>query len=170
MKHIKKFNELFDNDDLKSKLEIPYLQGNLDKKELVRSAIPFKGRELFNFFNNSLVKKFPFFDYCFDENTRRIYGCNEDPNEKNCHHYYFKNEKIFVIFSVVMWDDNDYDCNILVRDPEDSDIIVYEQEYNECSIDKIIDIVKSDLIPHLIESGFGDLMSRKPGEKLWSEN
>lgn len=162
MKHLKKYNELFDNEDLKSSMLVPYLQGNIDTKELVTNVKKFPKSdfaELITF----LINKFPFFEYCFD-GTKQFF-CIKDKKAKDCYHFHFEDKNISVVFTIIIIKDT-YDCAItIIKDGTKS-----SQSYEMLTLKGMSEVIKDCLVNDLVNNGFTEIMSRTPQKKLWNEN
>jgi len=55
MRHIKKFNELFDTEELKASHEIDYISNNIDKKKLVDSKYLMKNTKMQNLYSKIIM-------------------------------------------------------------------------------------------------------------------
>lgn len=68
MKNIKKFNEIFDDEELKAEFEIPYLKGEMGKKALSwqKVAEPLKD-ETPDSFHRKILFRFPILNYFNEE-------------------------------------------------------------------------------------------------------
>jgi hypothetical protein len=169
MKHLRKFNELFDSEELKNALELDQLQGKLNPEDLV------KGGKLMTFSNNptheerlnrtfyKLTWKYPLFNIC-NQKTSDNYAIVSD--EFNNDHFIFKNDKNVVVFSIA---NNEHDTNsysIIITsekvdtanpDAREDDYEPYA-DYEDVSINEVYEIIKKDLIPLLKEGEFYDVL------------
>lgn len=162
---IKKFNELFDTEDLKSKNEIGYLKGDL-AKDLVKNVKPFRS-ELFTRINERIIAKYPFFEYCFDHNRDTTkFGCK---NKDNIYHYYFKDDKYYLQLSIVVHQHNDYDLIILIKDLK-SDKVVFFDDYIQLDDYGVLETIRYSFIDKLVKYDFGELIKRSKSAKPYHEN
>jgi hypothetical protein len=161
MKNIKKFNELFDTEDLKNRHEIPFLTGEL-QKSLTKIDNNFRDDNIENL-TSKLQYKFPFFS-AYIEAANSNSGEKKFSNfkalmkndDKNGYYYYVaSNDYEFVTIGVKIISNNLYD---VVAAHEDGD---YERHMDEkgLSFDELCEVVRQVFIESLMGAGFTDLIS-----------
>jgi len=171
MKRLKRFNELFDTEDLKMQNEIDYLTGAIDKKELSRNIMSDKSAQSIY---NLLEYKFPFFKECTNDNNPYT-GLMAD--EKQSYYvFYFKNETWFIGLAVKPTGNHLYDINLIRKgvnltitpgnsfhfytpivdyDPNKTVAIVFEN----LTIEQIYEHVEKHFIPMMKKTGFKYLLN-----------
>lgn len=171
MGKIKKFNELFDTEELKSQHEIDYLQGAIDTKNLVSKVMDDKHVE---FIYGMLSYKFPFFAECTNNENpyTGVYG-NDD---KNRFVFWFKNETWFTGIIIDPKGNKRYDIGFIrkgvnveatlnntfeftrpVVDYDPSKVIIIS--FPNLYANEIINHVEKYFIPIMIETGFDKVLS-----------
>lgn len=161
MKNIKKFNELFDTEDLKNRHEIPFLTGEL-QKSLKKIDNDFKDDTIENL-TSKLQYKFPFFSAYIEaadsETGEKNFGNFKvfmKHNDKSDYYYYIaSNDNEFVMIGVKIISNNLYD---VVAAHEDGS---YERHLDEegLSFDELCELIRQVFIESLMGAGFNDLIA-----------
>lgn len=149
MKHLKKFNELFDTEELKNQNEIPYLSGEFDSKDIVnkwKRVSTKQKQETLDTFRDKLVYEYPLLQnfhfkksHVNNEDIYSYYGTSfEDVDGVK---YYcqisfgFKDGKYLVVTVVrelqnvqnsEEWDVQEYDCEDITEVYEIVDNFFYD--------------------------------------------
>lgn len=151
MKHLKRFNEHYDNADLRAHFEIPELTGELNFKDLssdsniiIDKNVDKYGRTLVN-----LVHDIPFldnFDASRANNTLTLYKMFEKK---------FSNEEKTIATFVIIIDVNDDESYVLQMEARvfgyigDKETVLYEDNYNHQlmnGIDALRGVFRSTLL------------------------
>ena len=165
---IKKFLEMFDTEDLKSRHEIAYLSGNLRN---VGSKIEydFKNERIGEFIQKISTYHYPFF-IAFDEANAseegevdfedfKVYtNYNEEEGYWN---FITAGERYLVTFGIKINKINDYDLYIYFDDSQNPNSIDEEgsgADFDGLTYDELIGEVKEIYIPFLEKGGFGKLV------------
>lgn len=163
MKRIKKFLEMFDNEDLKSKHEIDWLSGNLNDigKKI---DVNFKDENMKKFISRLSGRNYPFFA-AFDQAVRNKNGELEFSGFKVSAHYdeadkFFsfvaEDDEDMVVMSVRINAVNDYDIALINSNKHDKDDIETE-EYNNINYGEVLSVIRNTYLKYLDNCGFGEL-------------
>lgn len=175
MKHLKKFFELFDTEDLKAENEIDYLSGNFDKMSINNN---FKDESIIRFVGKLALIKYKFFG-AFNES-----GLNNKPvkfknfeayitsGEDNYWVMFTQSEKFTVGFGVRIDKVNQYDIFVHLDDELNPDVesknhFIEKQGISFNEVKKMIDNV---YIPFIKEAGHEELLSYDNGEYVNLDN
>lgn len=167
MKHLRKFNELFDTEEIKNALEIPNLKGELDPKELANSGSLIKfdeiGDETIERLFYKLASRFPLFNIC-NTGDDPDYGVIIDDFDNN--HILFRNESHLIIFSISIDNraTNRYDVVITFDGFDDNDRPY--AEHRNIDINQVFEVIKNDLIPALKKGGFNNVLEYENQEQM----
>lgn len=119
--YLKKFNELFDDEELKSQFEIPYLKGEMGEKALKwKNVFKPQEEETPDSFHKKVLFRFPILNY-FNEEVSTL------PGGQNVHCNYItssepaKDGNKYYAQLVTSYDDGVYYINIILRDTNDYD-------------------------------------------------
>lgn len=162
---IKKFFEMFDTEDIKSRHEIDWLSGNLSSigKKIDHN---FKDETIGKFVTKISQHNYPFFmqfdkadiEGQLDFGDFKIYT-NYDESDK---HWGFiaASDKYMVVFGIKINSVNNYDIYIYFDDAESPDD---EQkspgsEFKGITYDEVVGLIKELYIPFLIDAGFEELL------------
>ncbi len=169
MKRLKKFNELFDDEDLKARHEIDYLSGKL-KNITVDSN--FKDESMMYFISKLSMVHYPMF-IAFDEANKQENGilsfgkfevlCDYDEEDETWA-LIARSEKHCVTFMIKIYGVNNYDLSLYLdtegTDPDD-EISNPGFEYVGITYTKIIQLIEGVYIPLLKEAGLHQLIDYK---------
>lgn len=166
MKHLKKFNELFDTEELKDQLEIDQLQGKLDPKNLIKGGnlITFNGdgNEPLEKLFYKLTWKYPLFNIC-NRDDSNDYAIIVD-RESSGVHFVLRNKSHVIVFSIKNISPHKYDI-LVTFEKMNTEFVEPMTEYHNVGINDIYDIIESDLIPSLKEGGFNDVLDFQKREQ-----
>ena len=150
---LKKFNEMFDSDDIKSQNEIGFLTGDI-KKELSRSS---RGSETIENVISKLVSfQFPFFDAFEDDIEFDTFDKSVSQDQENCWIFTTENEIATLSFGLKVNELNNYDVFFLIEDDEE-----HGYEYKGLDYSSLVNTIEEEYIPFLVNYEFGDLVSYK---------
>ena len=133
MKHLKKINELFDTDEIKSQHEIQLLQG-MDIKDIMK--LNYSKNSKFINLHRKLVYYFPIFRNCPDNN--RFFKCTEQP--EGYYNYMFLNETKYLQISFFIENDKTYFVYFIIKDIK-TNKEEYSTQYFNLTSEKMIKIV-----------------------------
>ncbi len=137
---LKKFNELFDTEDIKSKLEIPILQGLLDVKKLASTPTGIETDSQFTILHDKLSQFHPFLEQCLMSTDPELCGAGKDEN--GSFKYYFSDRNWFVSITIDKEAKGSFVASIMYKkcglDITEENIIVnrgtYTTEYNPSKV------------------------------------
>lgn len=160
MKHIKKFFELFDTEDLKAENEIDYISGNF--KDLGKNIDSnFKNETIVKFLSKLSNYHFPFFDVFLDPIPRfpgfEIYTSFDE----GYHILGIESEDYRVVFGVKIDQVNKYDVFVYLHNEDfpDDEEKSPGYEYDSLTIDKLVEVISNEYIPYLMEAGFDSIIN-----------
>lgn len=158
---VKKFNELFDSEDIKSHHEIDYLSGKVDKiLKNISYPINFKNDSISYLISKISRYNFPFFDvffshpdgYNFKDFSSRISYLEEDDT------WFFVTEKedgVIISLGIKINKTNNYEA-IIYAEGTDEDPIGYE--YTGLSYNGLMEVIKEMYIPILIDNEMSEIL------------
>jgi hypothetical protein len=184
---LKKFNELFDTDDIKSRMEIPILQGLIDFKQLASTPTGIDTDSQFVIFHDKLAHFHTFLEQCLISNNPKACGAGKDEN--GIFKYYFSDGIWLVVLSIEKEAKGSFLSTILYRrydlemteenlviikgsNPNEYDetkavIEVYEDLPFEELINGVIDITLKDVLTDL---GLGSFLNTPLSKELDQAN
>lgn len=167
MKKLKKFNELFDSEELRDNPEHELAKISSDYSYLVDPTIPmitFKDDNIVNFLSKVAYAKFPFFKAFIDatdEDGGELkfedfkVGMKYDEDEKYYNLLAFSEEHLLVIGVKILSHDK-YDVFIYSDNLNDEEYFK-DFEAKEVNINQFFDIIHDVYLPELQEVGFSEL-------------
>lgn len=169
MNRIKKFNELFDDEELKAAHEIDYLSGNFKKFNIDAN---FKDENMAKFIAKLSTIHYPMFT-AFDDANREPNGmlnigkaevfCDYDESE-NTWVLVARSEVHSVVFGIKINSLNNYDLFLYFdtegTDPDD-EVSNPGFEYEGIDYKRILELIEGVYIPFLKEAGFTELINYK---------
>lgn len=146
---IKKFNELFDSDDIKSQHEVEFLQGKNILKD-INIPIDFKNESISYLLHKLAKFDFPFLSIFFD---------NPDGVFRNYETSIMSMDDGYWMFSIKSDDEITVSIGIKVNKTSDYDVFVYSSdddgmEYKDLDYKELCDVIKDVYIPMLINNDF----------------
>jgi hypothetical protein len=172
MKRIKKFNELFDNEDLKGMHEIETLTGALDIRKLSSELMSDKKSGSADSIYRKLTFRFPFF---VEYNTQRSSNINWKESSKGAYTFYMRDDKWFTSITIKE-ENNKYtlvllyqDVNAALTKGDNSKVVkgldfkgqeyTHVEDYYDISLSEVYDHIEYKYIPLLVKLGFEDVIS-----------
>jgi hypothetical protein len=166
---IKKFNELFDDEELKASHEIDYISGRFKKFNLDDN---FKDESMMKFIAKLSNVHYPMF-MAFDDANKQPNGilnlgkaeifCDYDEVDKEWI-LVAKSDLHSVVFGIVIHSVNNYDI-FLYLDTEgtepDDEISNPGFEYYNIDYKRVLELIEGVYIPFLKEAGFNELIDYK---------
>jgi hypothetical protein len=169
---IKKINEYFDTEELKANMEIPMLKGDLDPSDLVKNID--SSNVKFQNIYNILSYKFPFLQYCLDENNP--YAEIAGSLEKNIFSFVFTNETWKMILSIQKLENGKYNVFFIRQgkdlianrentvdlgapSPDYDPNKIFVERYEDLTMIDIWNKIENSFIPALKETGFGAILN-----------
>ena len=154
---IKKFNELFDTDDLKAQHENDYLRGQMTNIIRNMTSIDLKNDDISRLLHR-IIREEPFFAAFEDEVTG--YGFDSDLYYNEEYDFYLLNvssdisseDATAVSLGIKINSINNY--NVFVYVDEDSE----DYGYDNLTFQQLIQFINTDYKKILIELGLGDLL------------
>jgi len=155
---IKRFNELFDSEEIKSQNEIPMMQGNL-----IKGKINYASKEEVKDLIEKVLYSFPFL-YKFGEYI-------DDKKYKDIVFFHQKNDSWYVSIAFGLQPDNKYGMGIFYKhlDAEEGNIkqtlsfsgkeFCYFKEWSKLSFPEMVKIVNENFTPLLSRLGFTEQLS-----------
>lgn len=155
---IKKFNELFDSEELKSHHELDILQGKNILKD-INMPIDFKNESIAYLMHKLAKFNFPFLGIFFDNpDGIKFKNCETGVADLGDGFWMFGVESGKRVVSI----------GLRVNQTNDYDIFVYTEdgteegegglEYDNLTYKEIVEIIKDEYIPMLINNDFGDIL------------
>jgi hypothetical protein len=168
---IKKYNELFDSEDVKSNHEIKFLQGRTDDILRDMSKVINTSDETIYYLIQKLIKfKFPFLSAFFDHIKDGIeFKTFEVGITKMDDEWIFttkSNDSNVVSFGITIHQKNNYDVFIAYGDIDDLD----GYEYKSMDIDSLSEVIDEIYIPQLEKYGYTELLEYKSEYKKLIDN
>lgn len=167
---IKKFNELFDSEEMKDQVfsenpsaEIDYLRGDVAKYAKV--DYDFRTPDIDSLLAKLINFCHPFLKVFIDANETeegRIEFHDFDvliryDQEEEYHAFILASERYMVVLSIKV-NEEDYNTYILVDDQQNPDSILSFEE-NNITFNQLSDIIKEEFIPAIKKYGFEDILN-----------
>lgn len=180
MKHLRKFNELFDSVELKSSMEIDYISNNIPVKDLVKAASYGKSNSKAHFISHTtfqrihykLVSEFTFFNAALNE-----YNGSAVTDFAGYVNYRFVTSEYLVCLSIKEEVIKDKWNAVLTIKSSKATSSQYVVGFNNFQKDKmccefirnadfkeIINMIRTNMVPLMKDLGFSDYL--KYGVKL----
>ncbi len=169
MRHLKKFFELFDTEDLKAEHEIDYLSGNFKKMPIVNN---FKDESIVRFVSKLSLIKYKFFDVFHEAgDSDSVIKFNNfeayiTPGDDGYWIMVTTSKDFTIGFGVRIDKVNQYDIFINFDDENnlDNEDKNYSIEKENITFDEVKKLIEDVYIPFLKEAGHDELLSYDSGE------
>lgn len=164
---LKKFNELFDTEDIKARLELPMLQGEIDFRKIASTPTGIDTDSQFVLLHDKLSQFHPFLELCLGNNDPELSGAGKGENGE--FKYYFSDRNWFVSISIEKEAKGSFVASILYKKSglvmTDENVLIvrgaYTGEYDESKaiIELYEDLPFEELINGVIGISLKDILT-----------
>jgi hypothetical protein len=162
---LKKFNEFFDTEELKSRHEIDYLSGNIKKLIGKKVEWNFKDENISNLISKMADLHLPFLRAFVEadgmENSKMSFDTFDImvryDDESKFYNFLVMSGATMLVLGLRIKSMNNYDIYVYLDSENDVDSLKVFEE-NNVTYDDVVSIIKDLYIPELVDCGFDKLL------------